>query len=45
LFGTTADARGQPITTPADLLLIVPEPALAGLGIAALEIVRRKARS
>jgi len=44
LFGSTVDAQGSPITGPTDLFT-VPEPssfALAGLGIAALTIFRRR---
>ena len=48
LFGSGPDAQGQPITTPTDLYVIIPEPsipALAGLGIAVLTILGRRARS
>ena len=48
LFGTAPDPQGRPITTPTDMFTFIPEPsscALAGLGITALAIFRRKARS
>jgi hypothetical protein len=45
LFGAGADAQGTPVTTPTDMYTVVPEPtsfALAGLGIAAMTIFRRR---